>query len=83
MPKGKPRARTRTCEVPMCGAVIEAGRLMCKEHWYEVPRDLRRQINNAWRLVKGGGSRSSRQACLAEYRAAVRDAVAAVEGKRP
>ena len=77
------RATTRVCEVPLCGASIPAGKLMCLPHWKEVPRPIRQRINQAWRTVRGRGTRAYRQAALADYRQAVAEAVTAVEANRP
>ncbi len=38
-----------TCDAPGCGLTIPRGRLMCRDHWYKVPRPLRLEISAAWK----------------------------------
>ena len=83
MPKAKASTRGRVCEVPLCGETIAAGKLMCRDHWYEVPKQVRQRINHAWKRIKGRGTARYRQEALRDYRAAVTEAVSAVEAKRP
>ena len=40
-----------TCPIRLCDETIPRGRLMCIEHWYMVPRKIRRAVNAAWRAV--------------------------------
>lgn len=37
------------CDAPGCDVVIPRGRLMCRSHWFQVPRQLREAINETWR----------------------------------
>lgn len=59
------------CKIPGCPAVVAADRLMCRPHWYQVPRALRDSVWATWR--SGAGVLS------ADYREAVRQAVEAVQ----
>lgn len=38
-----------TCGTPSCDEQIPRGRLMCRPHWFALPRPLREAINSAWR----------------------------------
>jgi hypothetical protein len=37
------------CHAPGCVVDVPHGRLMCREHWYALPRPLRTAINQTWR----------------------------------
>lgn len=39
------------CPVPDCGVAIPREHLMCRKHWYQVPKPLR---NAVWKAYKGG-----------------------------
>lgn len=41
----------RTCPATPCGAVLEAGHLLCRDHWKAVPRALRGEVNSTWRTL--------------------------------
>ena len=58
------------CPIPRCGRQIDPSRLMCRSHWYMVPKRLRDQVWATWR--SGQGARSP------EHRAAVHRAVIVV-----
>jgi hypothetical protein len=68
---GRPRRGAGRCRVPGCTATVGAQRLMCRRHWYQVPKQARDLIWASWR--SGAGAPSS------GYRQAVRQAVAAVQ----
>lgn len=57
------------CPVSGCSEPIDPSRLMCREHWYRVPRQLRDLVWATWR--SGEGALSS------EHLQAVRLAIAA------
>jgi hypothetical protein len=57
------------CPVPGCREPIDPSRLMCRAHWYRVPRHLRDLVWATWR--SGEGALSS------EHQQAVRVAIAA------
>lgn len=59
------------CRIPACPVAIAPGRLMCRTHWYQVPKALRDRVWATWQSGAG--------AFRPEYRQAVRDAVHAVE----
>jgi hypothetical protein len=56
------------CQVPSCSEQIDQSRLMCRHHWYRVPKPLRDQVWATWRSGRGTLS--------AEHQSAVRLAVA-------
>ncbi len=68
---GQPRPGTARCRIPGCRGPVGARRLMCRPHWYQVPKQLRDQIWAAWR--SGAGVLSP------AYRQAVGQGVAAVQ----
>jgi len=39
--------------VPGCGEQIDQSRLMCRRHWYAVPRPLRDRVWLTWRSGSG------------------------------
>jgi hypothetical protein len=70
---GLPNPNCR-CPVPDCGDRIDASRLMCRRHWYRVPKHLRDQVWATWRSGQGTHSR--------EHHDVVRMAIAACQ-QRP
>ena len=47
---GMPRAARRSlrlCQVPTCAREVPAAHLMCREHWFEVPAELRCQVEQS------------------------------------
>jgi hypothetical protein len=77
-PGGRPTAlpfEAGHCPVPGCGDQIDPSRLMCRRHWYQVPRALRNQVWATWRSGQGALSR--------EHADAVRTAVAACQERPP
>ncbi|HEX6934689.1 MAG TPA: hypothetical protein VF162_21285 [Streptosporangiaceae bacterium] len=58
------------CVIPRCDDPIDPSRLMCRTHWYMVPKDLRDRVWATWRSGQG--------AYTGDHRDAVRVAVAAV-----
>jgi hypothetical protein len=59
------------CPVPGCRAQIDATRLMCRAHWYLVPKCIRDRVWATWRSGHG--------ALSPEHREAVRAAIAACQ----
>lgn len=59
----------RRCAVSGCSEQIDPSRLMCRDHWYRVPRQLRDLVWATWRSGEG--------ALSAEHLQAVRVAIAA------
>jgi hypothetical protein len=60
----------RGCPIPGCGQEIDPSRLMCRRHWYTVPKEVRDRVWATWRSGQGAYSR--------EHQDAVRAAIAAV-----
>lgn len=72
-----PRGRLSTlgsginfCSIPGCGNQIDPSRLMCRAHWYVVPKQMRDRVWATWRSGQG--------ALSAEHQDAVRVAIASV-----
>jgi hypothetical protein len=42
------------CAHPDCHRTIRFGMFACRQHWFEVPTDLRRRLNDAWRRFQAG-----------------------------
>jgi hypothetical protein len=61
---------TDECSIPRCNGQIDPSRLMCRAHWYMVPKELRDHVWATWRSGQGAFSQ--------EHLDAVRTAVAAV-----
>jgi hypothetical protein len=57
------------CQVPGCDEQIDPSRLMCRGHWYRVPKQLRDQVWATWQSGRGASS--------SEHQGAARLAVAA------
>ena len=41
-----------SCAAPACESQVPNDWLMCKRHWYKVPKDLRDEVWATWRNVK-------------------------------
>ncbi len=66
-----------------CGQTVAPAILMCKKHWYMVPRDIRMRVLRSYRP---GQEREGWEGTSAEYQEAVKaaiDAVARAEGHIP
>ncbi len=42
-----------SCPVTGCGQQISPSRLMCRRHWYQIPRQLRDRVWATWRSGEG------------------------------
>jgi len=51
-----------SCPVLGCGEQIDPSRLMCRRHWYRVPKQLRDQVWATWRSGQGALSREHHDA---------------------
>jgi hypothetical protein len=58
------RPQARCCPVPGCGHLIDPSRLMCRRHWYLVPKQLRDWVWATWRSGEGACSREHHDAVL-------------------
>ena len=78
---GRPR---RQCPVPLCGASLRQGYLMCGHCWSRVPQPLKRSVNASWRALRNmpADKLESRRERLATYDNACSAAIAASEGAR-
>ncbi len=56
-----------------CSQQVAPSILMCKPHWYSLPRDLRMRI---LRSYQPGQEKQGWNATTAEYQAAVKEAIA-------
>lgn len=52
------------CPVTGCDEQIDPSRLMCRRHWYLVPKLLRDRVWATWRSGEGAHSAEHRQAVL-------------------
>jgi hypothetical protein len=60
----------QSCAIPGCARPIDPSRLMCRCHWYTVPKELRDRVWATWRSGQDAYSR--------EHQDAVRQAISAV-----
>jgi hypothetical protein len=51
------------CPATGCTLNVSAGKLLCRSHWFTVPKALRDAVWDAWRGGIGAGSPSHRAAC--------------------
>jgi len=56
---------THECPARNCTKRVEAGRLMCRDDWYRVPRPLRAAVWRAWDYGAGAGSEAHTAAIMA------------------
>jgi hypothetical protein len=64
-PGGQPtalREQASHCPVPGCGEQIDPSRLMCRRHWYLVPKHVRDLVWSTWRSGQGARSREHQDA---------------------
>jgi hypothetical protein len=61
------------CPATGCPQRVADHMLMCRPHWYMVPRELREPVWDAWQSGAGAGTE--------EHNDAIRAAVAAVNAK--
>lgn len=71
--RGPAVGEAHRCPVAGCRARVPYHRLMCKLHWYQVPRPLRDAVWATWQSGAGAGT--------AAHTAAIEAAVRAVDGK--
>lgn len=38
----------RVCDAPGCSVPVKRGMLMCRAHWFALPRHLRQAISESW-----------------------------------
>ncbi len=62
------------CPGPDCTAHVADHMLMCRPHWYQVPRALRDEVWATWRNGAGAGT--------AEHTQAIHAAIVALESRR-
>lgn len=58
------REHAPCCPIPGCGEQIDQSRLMCRRHWYQVPKQLRDQVWATWGSGQGALSREHQDAVL-------------------
>ncbi len=72
-PGGQPMAvllPAGRCPLAGCAEKIDPSRLMCRRHWYRVPKRLRDQVWATWRSGHGALSAAHQEAVLAAIRGA-------------
>jgi hypothetical protein len=70
----------KRCFAVGCQTIIPRHLLMCRDHWFSVPENIREQVAHAWARFEHGGKETLRPYVLATLRAQL--AVADREGKR-
>lgn len=65
----KPRAK-KTCAVPGCRRSRNGAHIICRDHWFEVPADIRAVVWNEFYNAPGG----------AAHLAAIKEAIESVRG---
>jgi hypothetical protein len=65
-----PGAEGHRCPVGDCRVTVGPDRLMCRPHWYSVPRPVRDAVWAAWRTGAGAGTPEHAAAIAAAIRAA-------------
>lgn len=72
------------CAAPKCSAIVEPGKLMCKGHWFSLPKPLRDDVWRTWRAAqrnwRGRTNHEAQLANIRAYREAVRAAVEHLDG---
>jgi hypothetical protein len=58
------------CPVPGCDETIDRTRLMCRRHWYRIPRRLRDRVWRTWRSGSAVASGAHQEAVLKAITAA-------------
>jgi hypothetical protein len=54
LPSTAPARFVQTCQLPGCGAGIPRRHLMCPQHWFEVPVELRGEVELSLAAWLGG-----------------------------
>ena len=60
-----PSGGRHQCPVARCPAGVAPDRLMCRFHWYLVPRTLRDAVWRTWNSGEDAGTEGHRLACSA------------------
>jgi hypothetical protein len=53
------------CPAARCMRLVSMTKLMCRQHWFMVPKPLRDDERNAWAGGMGAGSSAHRNAIMA------------------
>lgn len=69
-----PAAGSHQCPVDRCPVQVGRDRLMCRPHWYAVPKPMRDAVWATWRSGAGAGTPA--------HTAAITAAVAAVNARQ-
>lgn len=79
-----PARPRRQCPVPLCGASLRQGHLMCGSCWSRVPRPLQAAVNQSWAALRGWrpGIAASLVHVRKVYDEACTAAITAAEGGR-
>jgi hypothetical protein len=56
---------TKTCFAKNCNLTIDSGVLMCRTHWYEVPKAIRDLVYRTYNRGRGVGTPEHTEAILA------------------
>lgn len=60
---------THTCPGPRCSVQVPPAKLMCPEHWVQVPKPLQQEVYSAWDRGRGRGTQRHAQAVRAAVEA--------------
>ena len=59
---------THACPMPGCMAVVPNRMLACRDHWYELPAELRREVSASYRDRSPTGHARHRNALRNAFR---------------
>ena len=59
---------SHACPMPECMAVVPNRMLACRDHWYELPAELRREVSASYRDKSPAGNHRHNLAVRAAYR---------------
>ncbi len=48
-----------TCPIKTCDQQVKSDHLMCREHWYMLPRSIRSEVWNSWRARQNAMSHTA------------------------
>jgi hypothetical protein len=53
-----------SCPYPGCGTDVPNSQYACRRHWYALPKDIRDDINDGWRLRRQTGDPGAHYAAM-------------------
>lgn len=67
-------SQTHKCPIPGCTVQCRSSIVMCREHWFQVPKPLRERVWATWRTLQQGATRQSAD----DYRQARAESITSV-----